>query len=223
LDKTSLVNCMGGGFGPGIELTFIVRDPGLYQSDWRETGAGPFRIRARHLDYNAAQPGQPFLTVGYVPFHPGPDGVVPAPLEPGDAGKFMSLPWHTDFNACATHNTDPNPRNSTTLYWAWPAQRPMQIHCAEDVRDGQLGPLRYSVRGKGTHSDDLGTAGRYPYEHAIEFILNWPRVGTVIQGSAIAGSTAYSPEQYLEVESQLDGIDEPEIKPWPMNSNTTGE
>jgi hypothetical protein len=204
-------------------LTFIVRDPGLYQSDWRETGAGPFRIRARHLDYNAAQPGQPFLTVGYVPFHPGPDGVVPVPLEPGDAGKFMSLPWHTDFNACATHNTDPNPRNSTTLYWAWPAQRPMQIHCAEDVRDGQLGPLRYSVRGKGTHSDDLGTAGRYPYEHAIEFILNWPRVGTVIQGSSIAGSTAYSPEQYLEVESQLDGIDEPEIKPWPMNSNTTGE
>ncbi len=218
LDKTALANCLGGGFGPGLEMTFVVRDPDLYQSDWRKTGAGPFRIRARDLDYNAAQLSQPFLSVGYVPLHPGADGVLPAPLEPGDASKFMSLPWHTDFNACATHNTDPNPRNSTTLYWAWPAQRPVQIHRAGDVHDGELGPLRYSFRGKGTHSDDLGTAGRY--QNYIDMILNWHKVGTVLQGSAIAGKTAYSPMQYLEVESQLDEI---EIKPWPMNSNTSGE
>jgi hypothetical protein len=225
LDKTAMVNCMGGGFGPGLEMTFVVRDPDLYQSDWRETGAGPFRIRARHLDYNAAQNGQPFLTAGYVPLHSGPDGVSPAPLEPGDASKFMSLPWHGDFNACATHNTDPNPRNSTTLYWAWPAQRPMQIHRAEDVRDGELGPLRYAVRGKGTFSADLGTAGRYRYGEMINFILNWHRIGTVIQGSAIAGDTPYSPLQYLEVASQLDEIEpeEVEIKPWPMNSSTPNE
>jgi L-Lysine epsilon oxidase N-terminal/L-lysine epsilon oxidase C-terminal domain len=227
LDKTALINCMGGGYGPGLEMTFIVRDPELYQSDWRKTGAGPFRIRARALDYNTAKDSQPFLTVGYVPFHPGPDGVLSAPLEPGDATKFMSLPWHGDFNACATHNTDPNPRNSTTLYWAWPAQRPMQIHRAEDVRNGELGPLRYSVRGNGTLSTDLGTAGRYHYDEMITFILNWHRIGTVIQGSAIAGDISYSPLQYLEVASQLDDIGSPpdpvEIKPWPMNSDTPDE
>jgi hypothetical protein len=227
LDKTALVNCMGGGYGPGLEMTFIVRDPELYQSDWRATGAGPFRIRARPLDYNAASEGQPFLTVGYLPFHSGPDGVASAPLEPGDATKFMALPWHGDFNACATHNTDPNPRNSTTLYWAWPAQRPMQIHRAEDVRNGELGPLRYSVRGNGTFSTDLGMVGRYHYDEAINFILNWHRIGTVIQGSAISGDTRYSPLQYLEVASQLDEIggppDQVEIKPWPMNSDTPDE
>jgi len=218
LDKTAMVNCMGGGFGPGIEMTFVVRDPGLSQADWRKTGAGPFRIRARHFDYDKVQYSQPVLTVGYVPLHPGPDGIMPMPLEPGDASKFMALPWHTDFNACATHNTDPNPRNSTTLYWAWPAQRPVQIHRAEDVYDGKLGPQRYSVRGKGTYSDDLGTAGRF--QELIDIVLYWHRIGTVIQGSAIAGKMAYSSLQYLEVESQLDEV---EIKPWPMNANKPGE
>jgi hypothetical protein len=216
LDKAAMVNCVGGGLGPGIEITFIVRDPDLYQSDWGETGAGPFRIRARHLDYDTAQSSQPFLTIGYVPFHPGPGGVLPAPLEPGDATKFMSLPWHTDFNACATHNTEPNPRNSTTLYWAWPAQRPVHIYRAADVHADRLGPQHYSMRGKGTHSDDLGTAGRY--QEAIDFILRWHKTGIVLQGSAIVGGAAYSPLQYLEVASQLDE----EIRPWPMNSKTPG-
>lgn len=222
LDKTALVNCMGGGLSPGLDMTFIVRDPELYRSDWRETGAGPFRIRARHLDYNTAEDDRPFLTAGYLPFHAGPDGVSAAPLEPGDASKFISLPWHGDYNACATHNIDPNPQNSTTLYWAWPAQRPMQVHRAEDVRNGELGPLHYAVRGKGTTSTDLGMAGRYRYEEMINFILDWHKMGTVIQGSAIAGNTAYSPLQYLEVESQLE-VENSEIKPWPMNSDNPGE
>lgn len=216
LDKASMVGCMGGGFGPGLELTFIVRDPELYQADWRESGAGPFRIRGRHFDYDKAEPGRPFLTVGYVPFHPAPG--LSAPLEPGDLTKFMSVPWHTDFNACATHNTEPNPRNSTTLYWAWPAQRPTHIHRAADVQDGKLGPQRYSMRGWGTLSNDLGTAGRF--QEYIDFLRQWPKVGTVMQGSAIVGKMAYSAEHYLEVESMLDEV---EIKPWPMNSNNPNE
>ena len=214
LDQAALYNCTGGDFGPGLEMTFVVKDPELYALDWRETGAGPFRIRARPLDYGQAQASQPFLSMGYVPFHPGPHGVIAAPLEPGDASKFMAVPWHTDFNACATHNADPNPRNLKTLYWAWPAQRPVNVHVAREVRDGRLGPQRYSVRGPGTYSDDPSQAGRYA--DLIDIVLNWHRIGTVIQGSAIDGTeVSFSPEQYLEVESQLD---EPLITPWPMYS-----
>jgi hypothetical protein len=213
LDKAVLFNCVGGDFGPGLEMTFVVKDPELYALDWRETGAGPFRIRARTLDYATAQASQPFLSMGYVPFHPGPGGVEAAPLEPGDVSKFMAVPWHTDFNACATHNPDPNPRNLKTLYWAWPAQRPVAVHVARDVRAGRLGPQRYSVRGPGTYSDDPSQAGRYANQ--IDIVLNWPRIGFVIQGSAITGGAAFSPEQFLEVESRLD---EPVITPWPMYS-----
>lgn len=213
LDRAALYNCVGGDFGPGLEMTFIVKDPELYARDWRETGAGPFRIRARVLDYAQAQASQPFLTLGYVPFHPAPGRVEAAPLEPGDVSKFMAVPWHTDFNACATHNPAPNPRNLKTLYWAWPAQRPVDVYVAREVHGGRLGPRRYSVRGPGTYSDDPSQAGRFL--DLIDIVLYWPRIGTVMQGSAIRGDRAYSPEQFLEVESRLD---EPAITPWPMYS-----
>ncbi len=217
LDKASLVNCLGGRLDPGIEMSFIMRDPEIYIDDWETSGGGPFRLRKRPLDYNRAQYSHPFLTVGYIPMHPGPDGVRPAPMEPGDVTKFMAIPWHSDYSACATHNQAPNPTNSSTLYWSWPAQRPVQIHAAKDVCDGELGPLLYSVRGAGTYSDDPGLSGRY--QDLINMVLNWYKIGVVIQGSAIEGDVAYSPEQYLEVESQLD---EPEITPWPMNSIAIG-
>jgi hypothetical protein len=213
LDKAVLANCIGGRFAPGIEMTFIVRDPEAWAADWQTSGAGPFRIRARGLDYDQIQYGTPFLTVGYVPLHPGPDAISPAPLEPGDVSKFMAVPWHTDYNSCATHNTAPNPGNSTTLYWSWPAQRPVQIHRAQDVHDGALGSQRYSVRGAGTEADDLNDVGRY--QALLDSILNWHRIGFVVQGSVIDGDIDFSADQYLEVLSRLDVE---EITPWPMNS-----
>lgn len=216
LDKAVLVNCLGGRFAPGIEMTFIVRDPAVYQENWRETGGGPFRIRARPLDYNRAQYSHPFLTVGYVPMHPGPGGVIPAPLEPGDACKFMAIPWHTDYNSCATHNPAPNPPGHSTLYWSWPSQRPVQVYRAQDVHDGQLGDQRYSIRGPDTYSDDLGEQGRW--QDLINSVLHWHEIGVVLQGSAIDGGR-YSEGQYLETESQLQ---DPKITPWPMNSTETG-
>lgn len=213
LDKASLYNCVGGDFGPGLEMTFVVKDPELYARDWRSSQAGPFRIRTRPLDYRTAQASQPFLSMGYVPLHPVPGGVEAAPLEPGDVSKFMAIPWHTDFNACATHNPDPNPRNLKTLYWAWPAQRPVTVHVARDTRDGQLGPQRYSVRGPGTYSADPSQAGRF--EQQIDIVLNWHKIGFVVQGSVIADGRGFDPSQFLEVESRLD---EPVITPWPMYS-----
>ena len=213
LDKATLANCLGGRFAPGIEMTYVVRDPWYWAQDWQESGAGPFRFRARPLEYEQAQAGQPFLTVGYVPLHPGPDGMTPALVEPGDASKIMAVPWHTDYNSCATHNTAPNPTNSRTLYWSWPAQRPVQVYRAQDVIDGRLGPQYYSVRGAGTEAADLTNVGRY--QALIGIVLNWHRIGFVIQGSAIDGEVRYPPEQYLEVLSQLDT---PDITPWPMTS-----
>ena len=217
LDRAVLVNCLGGRFAPGIEMTFMVRDPAVYRADWKEAGCGPFRFRARPLDYDAVQYSRPFLTVGYIPFHLGPDGITSAPLEPGDATKFMAVPWHTDYNACATHNSAPNPEMSSALYWSWPSQRPVAVQVASDVRDGQLGPQRYSIRGAGTVVADLGDAGRY--QNLLDMIANWHRIGFVIQGTAIAGDIDYSGDQYLEVASLLD---EPEIVPWPMNSTAIG-
>ncbi|MCH8308913.1 MAG: LodA/GoxA family CTQ-dependent oxidase [Chloroflexi bacterium] len=207
LDKAVLVNCLGGRFSPGIDMTFIVRHPDIYIPNWQTSGAGPFRLHAKPLDYNTVQPSQPFLTEGYIPIHSGPTG-----LEPGDTSKFMANPWHTDYNSCATHETVPNPLNSTTLYWSWPAQRPVFVYASKDVRNGKLGSQLYSLRGKGTESDNPQDQGRY--QNRLDFLENWTRIGVVIQGTAIDGGS-YSSDYYLEVESQLDT---PELPPWPTNA-----
>lgn len=173
LDKTILFNCLGGRFSPGIEMSFIVRDVNLYQRKWnRHSDGGPFRIRAQKLDYSASNKNIPFLGVGYIPLRD-------QPAEPGDLSKFMALPWHTDYNSCATHTPNPNPGSvyprdkkvakeemetlkanwdkgmpdfNTLLYSSWPAQRPVAVYTYDDVvaNNYQLPHPRFSVRGDGT-------------------------------------------------------------------------
>jgi hypothetical protein len=209
LDKAVLFNCLGGRFSPGIDMTFIVRQPDVWVEDWCASGTGPFRIHAKPLDYAAAQASQPFLGEGYVPLHTPPG----LGLEPGDTSKFMALPWHTDYNSCATHPTDPAlpvESGGLTLYWSWPAQRPVAVHVASEVHDGKLAPQRYSVRGPGTESPDPANQGRYQVR--LEFIKNWPKIGVVVQATAIDGGP-FNPTDYLEAESLLD---RPEVEPWPI-------
>lgn len=163
LDKTILVNCLGGRFSPGIDMTFIVRDTHLYDADWKNPNIGPFRINMEPLDYSQAQKDQPFLGVGYIPLRPDP-------VQPGDICKFMSIPWHTDYNSCATHTPAPNPGGeltaqnvfsgtvNTILYWSWPAQRPVAVYTYRDLAaaNGVLENSfqRFSVRGEGTAAVD---------------------------------------------------------------------
>ncbi|EKU99126.1 hypothetical protein Lepto7375DRAFT_1136 [Leptolyngbya sp. PCC 7375] len=218
LDKAILMNCLGGRFSPGIDMTFIVRQPEVYQTDWRETGAGPFRLKAKPLAYTEATTAQPFLSEGYVPYHSASDG-----LEPGDPSKFLANPWHTDYNSCATHQTAPNPPSplmnqpSSTLYWSWPSQRPVAVYPAADVNSDHQLPenARYSMRGKGTQSTNPENQGRY--QNRLDILPNWHRLGVVIQGSAIDSGT-YSQEHYLEVASQLDQPIDSIAPPWPQNA-----
>ena len=42
LDKAVMVNCLGGRFSPGIDLTFVVRQPSLYVQNWETSRMGPF-------------------------------------------------------------------------------------------------------------------------------------------------------------------------------------
>lgn len=107
LDKAVLANCLGGRFSPGIDLTFIVRDTHFYNKDWTNPAIGPFRVNKKALNYNTATKVNPFLGVGYIPLKS--DAV-----EPGDLCKFMSIPWHTDYNSCATHTPAPNPMGDIT-------------------------------------------------------------------------------------------------------------
>jgi hypothetical protein len=223
LDKATLVNCIGGRLSPGIDLTFVMREPALYDLPWQMAGGGPFRIRAKALAYDAnLAGGEPFLGVGYVPRHDDQAG-----LEPGDLSKFMALPWHTDYNSCATHPPDPAVKGNRTVFWSWPAQRPVAVYDASQLGWGphnlddqaanvfRLGPQSWSVRGWGADAADAENWGRY--QERRDMLYDWHRIGTVLQSPAIEppiqhvhqykndppGVTTVPDDWYLEVESQL--------------------
>ena len=170
LDKNVLVNCLGGRFSPGIDLTFLVRDKAFYDPNWTEPNIGVFRPHAAKMDYSQASKSEPFLGVGYFPQRSD------SRVEPGDLCKFMAIPWHTDYNSCATHLPAPNPGGevtnpnqvydgrNTTLLWSWPAQRPVSVYNYQDVVDngGKLSTQRFSVRGEGTQAIPGPDGGVFP-------------------------------------------------------------
>lgn len=232
LDRATLQNCLGGRFSPGIDLTFIVRQPELYVGDWRTQGTGPFRIHRKPLDYATACKKEPFLGFGWIPAHP----VASEGLEPGDVCKFMALPWHADYNSCAIHSTAPNPLGSSALFWSWPAQRPVSVYVAADVQapaageEAALPPQRYSVRGPGTmpgensSSDraDLANTGRFWRYN--DMLVHWQDIGVILQATNIDDGRegVYRDDWYLEVESRLaDGPAElADPQPWPFNGGS---
>ncbi len=75
LDRAALENCVGGAFGPGIEVSWQIRNKKLF--------AAPFRIdpkaKSQYLGDNK-------------------------PIRAGHFSRQMALPWHTDFLACTLQN-----------------------------------------------------------------------------------------------------------------------
>lgn len=211
LDKNTLTNLLGGRFSPGIDLTFIVRDRNFYNPNWTEPNVGPFRVGGKKLDYASAKKGTPFLSLGYTPNRPDTNNV-----EPGDLCKFMAAPWHTDYNSCATHSPSPNPERNTTLFWSWPAQRPVSVYTYEDyVANGNkfFGAQHFSVRGEGTDATNTSSVGRY--QERIKILENWFNIGFVLQGPAIDGFVGEDKDLFLEVESHLTGTSN-WSQPWPI-------
>jgi hypothetical protein len=97
LTRAVLANCVGGPLSPGIETTWIARNPIIYEA--------PFRLRAK-------TPSNGPLSLGFDP---------KLGLEPGDMTRYMALPWQADFNECATQ------RIQGRVLWWWPAQRPIAV------------------------------------------------------------------------------------------------
>lgn len=220
LDMASLSNCLGGRYVPGIEISYTIRQLDIYITDWKTSGAGPFRIKYRVLDYANAKKDTPFLSGGWIPLHGMTDG-----LEPGDLSKFMAIPWQTDYNSCSIHQTNINTAgkntstgNPTTLYWSWPSQRPDAVYVANEVVNNVLPVQKWSIRGPGTYAADPKTASTF--QKPLQAVKEWDRIGIVIQGSVIDGQN-FSPEYYLEVQSQLDDPESSDalVPEWPFNAN----
>lgn len=129
LDRAAIGNCVGEPMCPGIEVTWSVRNPAIYDkpyaikhredADYQKNGLSHDRDECTPLDWR-------FPTVG-------------GGCEPGDLTKRMAIPWQADFYDCSVQmiNFD-NPnlvKDPASLipvaptyyaYW-WPPQSPWNV------------------------------------------------------------------------------------------------
>jgi hypothetical protein len=103
LDLAALEHCVGGAFSPGIECSWLIRNPKIY--------AEPFRIKE----------GAPGQYVGDT-----------SPVDAGYFSRQMALPWHADFRDCRQSSmpVDSNPSQDTEWGW-WPVHRPTALYVSK--------------------------------------------------------------------------------------------
>ena len=153
LTRAVLENCVGGAFSPGIEMTWISRNPLIYSE--------PFRLKVRS---DIPDP----LSLGFDPT---------VGLEPGDVGRYMALPWQADFNECSSQ-----PVTGRLLWW-WPAQRPEFVYVPIEEHSPRLGldgmPAS-DVQTAWIGTDHDQNAGDYiSFEDNVEMVMSWDKLGFV--------------------------------------------
>ncbi len=163
LDRANLMNCVGGAFCPGIEITWICRNPTLYRplpANFSISDA--FRIR--HKD-----------VTGGLTLTNGADNDYSNGVEPGDLTKYMAQPWQADFNECSQQPVDGG------NYWWWPAQRPYSIF--PSAADAQQSNYFQWTRLVGNQSGTGEGASLSDWQ----MVANWKNLGFVLDiGSAQA-------------------------------------
>ena len=151
LDRQIIGNCVGGPFSPGIEVTWLMRNPALYSA--------PYQINIAHwtgsnkkLEAFYARNG---LSTTSDPSFQNKKGQFEG-AEPGDLTKRMAIPWQADFFDCTIQTpniTIPEINQSPAddgiqippcyyVYW-WPPQSPMfviagSLEPGEQTLDGSV-------------------------------------------------------------------------------------
>ncbi|VEB44297.1 Uncharacterised protein [Chromobacterium violaceum] len=191
LTRAALDNCVGGPFSPGIEMTWISRNPAIYGQ--------PFRIR------NHFVPEGPLSL----------DFDLKRGMEPGDVTRYMAIPWQADFNECSSQ-----PLDGRRLWW-WPAQRPEFVYLEPQPQPRTLAasppPPPDQETGKqvpwlGTDYDQL--AGDFiQFADDIDMVKYWAGLGFVME-KQVEGE-----RRFVEVARELPRPFDPAHPPRPEPRN----
>lgn len=125
LDRASLEFCLADAFHPGCEMTWPVRNPGLYMS--------AFRIAHAPAGWIEPSYGWQF-NMSTIPSWSPPF----AGQQAGGLTRWMAVPWQTDTGSCQSGYTKAYDPYLPTF---WPAHVPNQVLAQEDyevVMDSQL-------------------------------------------------------------------------------------
>ncbi|WP_162159671.1 LodA/GoxA family CTQ-dependent oxidase [Cystobacter fuscus] len=160
LDRASLENSVGGPFFPGIDCSWMVRQPELY--------ASPFRIKHTGVAFpNTAK----------------------LPIGPGFFSQQMALPWQADFYQCKKQFF-PQPhvqyQGEGMYHMWWSAHRPDDVY--EKKGDFQMVPWTRKLEAVAAveaqkpeftniATEDVPAIDLTMY---IQMQQNWPQLGFVI-------------------------------------------
>jgi L-lysine epsilon oxidase-like protein len=119
LNRAPLHECLGGPFHPGIELTWVMRIPHLWQ--------GAYRLKVLATDGPAKQNFGDELTPQICCGAGGPyDGVAAGALT-----RFLGVPWQTDGASCNSAG-DYSPSTFLSMPTFWGARVPDQVMSFEN-------------------------------------------------------------------------------------------
>lgn len=174
LTRAVLENCVGGAFSPGIEMTWISRNPAIY--------AEPFRIRAHFV------PKGP-LSLNFDPLRG---------MEPGDVTRYMAIPWQADFNECSSQQ----PMDGRTIWW-WPAQRPEFVYLEPKLRLQKEAEKPQPDEKSGVQVSWLGTdfdqmaSNFIQFADDVDMVKYWCGLGFVME------KTIEGEQRFVEVARRL--------------------
>jgi len=190
LDRAALDACVGAALHPGIELTWPMRQPLLYDA--------PFRIRRRtgaERDWGDA------LTPAVALAADGPL----AASGPGDLTRWLAVPWQPDIAGClsarAFGDTDYLPAY-------WPARAPNEVLTAQSY--AQLMDQSASIErrwaaftSRAAWLRDLPPLREDPLAFILAVTRDWSRLGIVAPLPGPAGADAFPTQLWVEQSHDL--------------------
>jgi hypothetical protein len=138
LDRSPLEDCLGGPFHPGIEMTWPMRRPSMWQAP-KDANGLLYRLNilppgeSPQDDYGAVLTPEVCL---------GPDGPLTA-SGPGSLTRWMGVPWQTDEASCL-NGYDPSTYLPLPSFWA--ARVPNEVLSQHAFEQATHGDLPYTQR-----------------------------------------------------------------------------
>jgi hypothetical protein len=172
LERAALHDCLGGPFHPGIELTWTMRIPRIWQA--------PYRLKVLPTDAPARQEWGDQLTPAACMAMDGPyDGVAAGALT-----RFLGVPWQSDGASCNSE-ADYHPSYFLSMPTFWGARVPDQVLSQENaVRfaiNVELGRNGQAVKHFASRSDWLrDVRGTGYYKRIANMVREWHDLGMVL-------------------------------------------
>ncbi len=209
LTEAALEPCSGGAFHPGVELTYYLRIPQMYERNYREN-AEPFRLAHKERTQLVQNVGRLLNLENATNGNPSLNTAPPLGHQwAGDLTRWMGLPWQCDAFSCQQVLMQ---EDFPTAVW-WPALLPVDVLPERNYNRLMDESVSYEERVKFFESRadwKRGVAGIGYHANAsywdgiTNMISLWERMGFVVkrEGPVAAGKgklAAIPKEMFVEV------------------------